>query len=300
MQSTLPDDIWSSVRNVFAREHPRIVIAPERSGSIVDLFKRYADERDHGTSADLLIANDVENWPVLAGRREFLSLTLPHGSGSILDSDGELHIVAREPQVWLVNVKQLEKPPVSLEELAAAVRRDPSLFRGRIGAYDPEKSPFAYAVFWMLMSQNPQRFWRSMEAIGPMLRLEETAGALVNGVSQGRLVLSLYVPKPFIPPDRELLEAHLEWLYPRDGVPRFPRELAVPRTAAHPDAGQVLADFLLSPAGQAVVAKSTDVPAGLRTIEIKSDPRLPEGRQDFMAHFRRCLTEKTFSGQRQP
>lgn len=306
--STLPDDVWRILAEAFAQAEPGVAIDFVRIPSIAGLFDRYEHEAaSHTPTADLLVANEVEAWARLSSSGALAPFRPPHAEGLPPSSfTADIFTFALEPQALFFSSVgwPFGALPDSLEAFAVIAAANAEALRGRIVAYDPFQSPFACLSLWRLARLQGERFWTSLEAIGPLARLSMAAPAMLADIGSGKALASLYIPEVFAAAPAAA-SAGLRKVRPRDGVPAYPRSFGVPRATAHPNAARLLADFLLSQAGQAAIGRGGDLPlrpvAGTETFAdlraamgdslavVTHDLRFARERDAFLARLRRCF-----------
>jgi iron(III) transport system substrate-binding protein len=248
--STLPDAVWPAISDAFATACPGIKVQPERISSIAGIFERYAHESAaRQPTADLLIASSTDDWQPLSRAGKLLLFDPPDAAGLPHWTERpDRFTMSIEPQSFICH--RGEAAPRGLHDLAQRAAANPSDFAGRITGYDPFGSSFGYSVLKALAVRGGERFWHDLEILAPHLRLEVAAPGMIAKIAAGAYRIGLYLPETFVPAGSETLQV----VRPDDGVPVFPRTMAVPREAAHPNAAKVLIDFLLSKTGQGVLA----------------------------------------------
>ncbi len=125
------------------------------------------------------------------------------------------------------------------------------------------------------MAHHGDAFWTAMQAIGPNIRFEQTAGAIVDKVITGEYLVGLYLPESLVPKLDAQRGRIMGIALPDDGTPMSPRSMGIMRKAQSPASAKLLIDFLLSREGQIAIAKGgiiafwpgIEKEAGMSTLE---------------------------------
>ncbi len=175
---------------------------------------------------------------------------------------GEAYGTTYEPIVFVYNKRLLkpEEAPQSHAALAAMLRAQRDRFKGKITAYDPERSGVGFLLITQDSLQDPA-FDEAARAYGAAgIKLYTAVGAMLERVQSGEHVLAFNVFASYANA-RARKDPSLAVVYPQDYVLVLSRIAFVPKAARHPNAGRVFLDYLLSQRGQEVVAR-----AGLGSI----------------------------------
>jgi iron(III) transport system substrate-binding protein len=172
-----------------------------------------------------------------------------------------LYAFAQEPVVLLVSRKALQGLPLpqTRRDLTQLLRDHPERFDGRIATYDPAISGVGY-LFDTQDARLSDTFWRLAEVMGGLApRLFDSSNAMIDGMQSGRLVLAYNVLGSYAAarlqhdPDIAMIEL-------QDHTLTLLRTGLIPRGAPHPDRGGAFLDFLLSPAGRALISTQAGLP----------------------------------------
>ena len=277
--STLRPDNWKPIIEAFNKRYPWIKVETLRVGSHNEAFERQRAESATGTrSADLLLASSVDRWADMSSKGDLIEFA-PERVADLPEwaKAKDYFTFAIEPQVMIFNKLLLPEKlwPKGLSDLADKVRSNPALFKGKIASYNPLISPFSYSIYWTAMKHHGDAFWRAMETIGPNLKFEQTAGAIVDKVITGEYLVGLYLPESLVPKLDAQRSRIMGIVLPEDGTPMSPRSMGVMRKAQSPASAKLLINFLLSREGQIAMAKGGIVPfwpgierdAGMTTLE---------------------------------
>lgn len=146
--------------------------------------------------------------------------------------------------------------PRTRGQLLALLRQPGSPLQGRIGMYDATRSGLGY-----LLATQDSRFdstasvlLAAMGAAG--VRLGDHIEPLLDRLEKGELALVYNVPESY-PLARMDAGASLRVVVPEDYTLLTTRVALIPTTAPHPVQARPFLDYLLSPQGQAVLARDT-------------------------------------------
>lgn len=176
---------------------------------------------------------------------------------------GEAYGTTFEPIVFVYNKRLLkpEEAPRSHAELAKLLRDQKDRFKGKVTAYDPERS----GVGFLLLSQDALHDPAFDEAAraygGAAIKLYTSVGAMLERLGSGEHILGFNIFAPYAAA-RMKKDPSLAVVYPSDYCLVLSRIAFVAKAAKHPNAGRVFLDYLLSARGQEVVAHQ----AGLGSI----------------------------------
>lgn len=257
--ATLRPDNWKPIIEAFNKRYPWIKVETLRVGSHNEAFERQRAESATGTrSADVLLASSVDRWAEMSAKSDLLEFTPQHTDElPSWAKHKDYFTFAIEPQVLVFNKLLLPEKlwPKGLGDLADKVRGSPALFKSKISSYNPLVSPFSYSIYWSAMVHHGDAFWTAMQAIGPSMRFEQTAGAIVDKIITGEYLVGLYLPESLVP----VLDAQRSRIMgialPDDGTPMSPRSMGVMKKAQSPASAKLLINFLLSQEGQVAIAK---------------------------------------------
>jgi iron(III) transport system substrate-binding protein len=176
-----------------------------------------------------------------------------------------------EPAVIVYNRNRLAGTtlPGSRTGLARLLQENATRWRGRVVTYDVERSGVGY-----LLAQQDARmgseFWYLAQALGRAhVRLSAATADMIEQIASGELVLGYNLLGSYA---LSLMErgAPIGVVAPRDYTLVMSRVAFIARQAPRPNAARLWLDFLLSPAGQAALAKSI---SQLYTVRTDTDSR---------------------------
>ncbi|HEY8509159.1 MAG TPA: ABC transporter substrate-binding protein [Steroidobacteraceae bacterium] len=173
----------------------------------------------------------------------------------------EAYAINADPLVFVYN-KALMPPedvPHSHEELTDLLRRKPEAYRGKISSYDVQRSGTGYLYYTqdLLLSRDTLDFVQALGRTQP--RLYVMGADLRDKVSSGEHLLAYNMVYSYMN-GRGKEHPDLAIIFPSDYTLVMSRIAFIPRLAAHPAAGRLFLDFLLSELGQTLMARSYATP----------------------------------------
>jgi len=165
-----------------------------------------------------------------------------------------------EPIGFAYNKRLLkaEEVPQSHAELAKAIRAAPDRWRGKVCSYDPERSGLGF----LLITQDAatdQGFPGTLGAYGvAQTKVYTSTGAMLEKITSGEHLLGFNMIGSYVLAKAKK-DPSLGFVMPRDYTLIMSRIAILPKQARHPNAGKVFLDFLLSQAGQEVIARKADL-----------------------------------------
>ena len=181
--------------------------------------------------------------------------------------------VAQEPVVLILSDGALPEgtePPRTRRELIALLRDNAERFRGKVGTYDPAVSGAGY-LFAAQDARLSDTFWRLAEVMGRLdARLYCCSSDMIDDLRAGRLLVGYNVLGSYA----------LAWggagsgfqiVELEDFTLTLLRTALIPARAPDPEGAADFLRYLLSPAGQALIAEG----AGLPTVEAAAFERKP-------------------------
>ncbi|SDO76162.1 two-component system, OmpR family, sensor histidine kinase TctE [Afipia sp. GAS231] len=162
-----------------------------------------------------------------------------------------------EPAAIVYNIDALppDEVPRSHQDLIRTLERSPEKFRGRIATYDIGVSGVGY-LFATTESMLSANFWRLAHALGvAKTRLFCCTQDMLDSLVRGDTVIAYDVLGSYA---LRHLERHrnLRIVLPEDYVVAAARTIAIPRKAEHPELAKRFVEYVLSEAGQAIIAES--------------------------------------------
>jgi two-component system sensor histidine kinase TctE len=148
-----------------------------------------------------------------------------------------------------------DEVPRSRADLQRLLQTQPSRFRHRVATYDIGLSGVGY-LFATQDSLLANQFWRFAVALGDATaRLYATSGEILDAIERGEVLIGYNVLGSYALA-RQQAGAPIGIVLPRDYTLWMTRVVVIPRDAPHPSEAKLFVDYLLSPRGQAVVART--------------------------------------------
>ncbi|WP_458526809.1 ABC transporter substrate-binding protein [Onishia taeanensis] len=170
----------------------------------------------------------------------------------------ELFAVTFEPIVMVYRRELAERfrAPRSHADLLALLNQHGEALKGRVVTYDPARSGagYSYAVEEARLSP---RYWELVAALGGAdTVLEETTGAMLEGLKEGKYWLGYNLLGSYA---RDVVAANpaLEMVIPDDYALITQRLVLIPHRARHPATAQRFVDYLLGERAQRILAERT-------------------------------------------
>jgi iron(III) transport system substrate-binding protein len=165
-----------------------------------------------------------------------------------------------EPVVFAYNKRLLpaDAVPQSHADFVRIVKAKPQLFKGKVTAYDPEKSGLGFLFITQDAKLDPS-FWDLAKAMGGENgKFYSSTGAMMERVASGEHLLGYNFIGSYVVL-RQKKDADLAIVYPQDYTLTFSRIALIPKAAKEPNAAKLFLDFVLSKKGQTILANEADV-----------------------------------------
>lgn len=209
---------------------------------------------------DLLISSSLDLQTRLANDGHVLAhqsaqtRALPEGA----QWRNEVFSLGADPVVMVINPRllPLARAPRTRGQLLALLRDPAQPLMGRIGTYDATRSGLGY----LLATQDARYDSTASVLLAAMganrVLLGDFIEPLLDQLERGRLALVYNVPGSYVQA-RIAAGSHLRMVVPEDYTLLATRAAVIPVTATRPDLARSFLDHLLSPEGQAVLARDT-------------------------------------------
>jgi iron(III) transport system substrate-binding protein len=156
--------------------------------------------------------------------------------------------------------------PRSHADLLRLMKEKPDLFKGKVTAFDPEKS----GVGFMFQTQTARLlpgYWDLVAALGAGgARFYTSTGAMLEKVSSGEHVVGFTIIGSYALL-RSKKDPALGMVYPKDFTLAFSRIAFIPKQARNPASAKLFLDFLLSKRGQEIMASKSLIYALREDVE---------------------------------
>jgi len=219
----------------------------------------------------------------------------------------EAYGVTAEPVAFVYNRALLsqERVPHTHAALERALTADPDAWKGRLVAYDPERSGAGFLFLTQDVEETP-RTWDLIRAMGQVgVKLYTATETMLDRVASGEALFAYDILGSYAL-DRARQDPVLGVVLPADYTIVVSRIAFIPRLAAHPEAARLFLDYLLSHDGQVHLAarsltpvredarNGTSFPAASSLKPIRIGPELLTWldqikRHRFLRQWRRAL-----------
>jgi iron(III) transport system substrate-binding protein len=225
-----------ALKKAFAAEHPDITLE-YFSGALAEVYQRYdAEQAAGGAVADVLYGGDLEASARYRTEGAYTKISTDGPSASLwgVELDEGVVQVDATPIVMIYNTDLVPETPTSFEDLLKPE------FKGRVVIPDHYNTSTVFFIYDSLGEELLER----------IAELEPTVTA--NSQTNAQAVASgeaAWSPLSFAPALTQLIDAGapIAWTLPESGdIVTIPFSLLVAPEPTHPNAAQVLADFLLS------------------------------------------------------
>jgi len=245
----------------FQKHHPDIEI-DYRLYETVPLYENGTSQEQ---SADLLISSAMDLQVKLAndGHVQPASIIAARGLPDWAAWRDRVFGFTLEPAVIVYNADAVspDDVPRSHRDLIRLLEQAPEKFRGRIATYDISVSGVGY-LFATTESMLSANFWRLAHALGTVkAQLFCCTQDMIDSVVRGDSLIAYDVLGSYALRRAEE-QPRLKVIVPEDYVIVVARTIVIPRKAQHPDLAQIFIEYVLSEAGQAIVADSFGLSVG--------------------------------------
>jgi iron(III) transport system substrate-binding protein len=243
----------------FAALYPKVTLEYNDMNS-TELYNRLISEVAAGAgSGDFLWSSAMDLQMKLANDayvQAYVSPELPH-LPDWASWRNEAYATTFEPIAFVYN-KRLLKPeevPQSHAELAKALAGNPERWRGKVTAYDPERS----GVGFLLITQDARldpNFAETERSYGRVgVKLYSSIGAMLERIQSGEHLFGFNIFGSYAIA-RQRKDPSIGIVYPKDYTLVMSRVALIPKAAKHPNAGKLFLDYILSKRGQEQIAKA--------------------------------------------
>ncbi|WP_104203615.1 ABC transporter substrate-binding protein [Billgrantia saliphila] len=244
----------------FHRRHPHIDLT-YRNLTTLELHQRFLDAPD---AADVVLSSAMPWQYHLAndGHAQPLSGDVARGWPAWARWRDELFAFTFEPIVMVVHRDLIERfgDVRSHGDMLELLTEHADALAGRIVTYDPVRSGAGY-TYAIEESRLSPRYWDLVSAMGRARTvLADTTGEMLDGLEEGRYLLGYNLLGSYV---RDAVADHPElvMVVPDDYALVTQRLAFIPRQAPHPESATLFMAFLLSEAGQQVIAEQTHLGA---------------------------------------
>lgn len=248
----------------FKLLHPGISVRYVDLNSM-ELYERFLSEAASGAgTADIVWSSAMDLQVKLVNDGYAQSYVSPEAAGLPAWAvwRNEAYAVTAEPVAFVYNRRLLPEArvPRTHEALTRALTADPNAWKGKLAAYDPERSGAGFLFLTQDVQVTP-RTWDLVRAMGQAgVKLYASTGTMLDRVAAGEQLLAYNVIGSYAM-ERAKQEPALGVVLPLDYTIVLSRIAFVPRAARNPGAARLFMDYMLSRAGQERLAAHSLAPA---------------------------------------
>ena len=165
-----------------------------------------------------------------------------------------------EPIAFVYNKRLVPEADVPKDhtELLKLIDAKADFYKGKITAYDPERSGVGY-LFCNEDIKNFPAAWDLFKAMGKaQVKLYTSAGAMMERVTSGEHLIAYGVFGSYAL-SRSKKDPNLGIVLPKDYTMVTSRVAFISKQAKNPNAGKLFLDYLLSKRGQEIIANKADL-----------------------------------------
>ena len=262
--SAIDEAISGPLISAFQAANPDVAVRYEELLTL-DIFERVVRETDEGgRTADVAISSAMDLQVKLANDGYAQAVDVP-AADALPDWAvwrDTAFALTFEPAVIVYHRPSLGgvEPPQSHGALMRFLDEAGDTIYGRVGTYDVERAGLGF-LFLARDEEHYRDIWELVRALGAVgVRVFSNSSTILQSVADGRLVLGYNILGSYATwwADRE---PDLGIVLPSDYTIVMSRIGLVPRAAAAPDLGARFLDFVMSEAGQTVLANELRLPA---------------------------------------
>jgi iron(III) transport system substrate-binding protein len=246
----------------FAALYPGVKIDYTDMNS-TELYSRFIAEAAAGTgTADLLWSSAMDLQLKLAADGNAASYASPEIASLPKWAvwQNKAYATTYEPITFAYNKRLVPAADVPQDHAAllALLAAKPDAYKGKITAYDPEKSGVGYLFVNEDVKYFPQA-WELFRAFGKVgARLYPAAGAMIERVTSGEHTIAYGVFGSYALA-RSKKVSSLGVVMPKDYTLVTSRVAFVSEKAKNPNAARLFLDYLVSQRGQTIIANQADL-----------------------------------------
>jgi len=246
----------------FAEYRPKISVDYNDMNS-TEIYNRFVSEAAAGSgTADLIWSSAMDLQIKLANDGYTLSYASPEASSlpSWAVWKNEAFGTTFEPIGFVYN-KRLLKPeevPQSHAELVKLLNEHTERFKGKVTAYDPERSGLGFLLITQDARIDPN-FSEAAKAYGKAAaKLYTSTGAMLERIQSGEHLIGFNMISSYAL-GKQKKDPSIGIVYPKDYTLVMSRIAFIPKSAKHPNAAKVFLDYLLSGRGQEIIGNKASL-----------------------------------------
>lgn len=249
---------WDPIIKAFNAEYPWIKVQTTDMRAN-EVFERYnADRGANGKTADILLAAAPQNWMELLKKDEILQYQSPESDKLPAWSKpaAGVYTVSADPFIIAYNKLLLPEAdwPKSMQDVADLAAKHPE-YSGKIGTYAPNASTYTQGIYWATTKRNGEKTYDWFKVLAPMSEPYRGTGPVLEKITTGEFIMGYFIVGlnliPYVSdPTRASI---MGWTLPKDAATFYMRNFAISNKTGSPNSARLMADFLLSKAGQTQV-----------------------------------------------
>ena len=253
--TSYPPDTTTTVKKAFEAKHPGIKVEMLKKKTTAGI--KYLQETAGNNTSDMFWASAPDAFEVLKGddllQKYQVKVTgIPEKVGAfpINDPDGYYKGFAASGYGIMWNNRYLKAKKLPVPKTWADLAKP--VYHGHVGMSAPSRSGTTHlTVETLLQGEGWAKGWTKWKQIaGNFKTVTERSFGVPDGVNSGQFGLGIVID--FFGLSSKASGFPVEFLYPPITT-LVPANIAVVKSAPHPDAAGAFIEFLLSPAGQEVL-----------------------------------------------
>jgi iron(III) transport system substrate-binding protein len=230
-----------------------------------EIYNRVISEKAAGgASGDFVWSSAMDLQVKLVNEgyaQTYASPEIPHVPGWAVWKN-EAYGTTYEPISFLYNKRLLpaDQVPQSHAELARLLGQQYDKFKGKVTSYDVEKSGVGFLLITQDSKAGPgfPELVKSLGAVGT--RWQSSTGTMMERVGSGEALLAYNIIGTYAMA-RAKKDPSIGYVFPKDYTLVMSRVGFISKNAAHPNAGKLWLDYLLSQRGQSLIGNQVELGA---------------------------------------
>lgn len=245
----------------FQQLYPGVTIEYSDLNS-TELYSRFIAEVAAGSTADLLWSSAMDLQLKLAAEGQAVTYASPEipALPKWAVWKNQAYGTTYEPITFVYNKRLVPEGDVPQDHTALLnlLNAKPDTYKGKVTAYDPEKSGVGY-LFVNEDAKNFPAAWDLFKAFGKVnIKLYTSAGAMIERVTSGEHTIAYGVFGSYAL-SRSKKVPNLGIVTPKDYTLVASRVAFISTKAKNPNAARLFLDYLVSKRGQNIIANQADL-----------------------------------------
>ncbi|MDF3606691.1 extracellular solute-binding protein [Paracoccus sp. DMF-8] len=277
----------------FQELHPEIKV-DYVDQSTTEIYNRAISEAAAGSgTADILLSSSMDLQYKLMSDGVVSDFTLPDTTAlqPWSHAPSAVYGFTQEPLVIVYNKRLVPEAdvPANRKELIELLAKPEYL--DKVATIDPERIGTGFMFFTLDERADPDNFWTLADALGKArVKLYTSTGAMLEKVTSGEHLIAYNIIGSYAA-ERAKADSAIGVVYPDDYINAISRLAMIPKTAPHPNAGQVFLEYLVSERAQQILLASsfgtvrTDLSPATVVPEDKAALVRPTTVDDSLLHY---------------